>query len=292
VTTPTSSLFAIITFLMGFACIPALAADVPGTNAAVPAAEDATRAQALLDRAVEHYRRSSEKSLAAFCRAGEFIDGDLYVYVVDANGVMQASGGPSLALVGRDVRNLKDANGKLFIKEMLDDAKIHGAGSIEYRWLNREHGKVERKIAYYRKEADAIVAVGYYIPRAAPEEAKALMARAVEAMTKDPREAIVRFSDMNGGFVEDDLYVFVVGLDDNIMHAHGAIPRLIGRNVADLHDADGKPIIRRMLDIVRAKGSGKLQYTWPNPVTHKKERKTTYLRRVDGYLVAVGHYVP
>lgn len=258
--------------------------------AAASSASDAVRARALLDRAVEHYRANGDKAFAAFSRAGEFIDGDLYVYVLGEDGVMKASGGPSITLVGRDVRDVKDAGGKLLFKEMFEGATTQGGGEIEYRWLNREHGKVERKITYYRKAGNVIVAVGYYIPRASEQAARALLARSAEITEKNAQEAIARFNDINGGFIEDDLYVFVVGLDDKIMYAHGAIPRLIGRNVEDLRDIDDKPIIRKMIDIVKAKGSGKLQYTWPNPVTNKKEHKTTYLQRVGRYLVGVGHY--
>jgi len=270
---------------------PAAAADgQSGKAPAAPAAADAQRAQALLERAVKHYRANPEKALVAFSLVGDFMDGDLYVYVVGEDGVLRASGGPSVTLVGRDVRQVQDAGGTLLFKDMLDGAKLRGEGSIAYRWLNREHGKVERKVAYYRKVGDAIVAVGYYMPRAAPQAAKALLSKSVDAMTSNPKEAIVRFNDMNGGFIEDDLYVFVVGIDDKIMYAHGAMPRLIGRKVDNLHDVDDKFVVREMIDIVKTKGSGELQYTWLNPVTLRQEHKTTYLQRVDGYLVAVGHY--
>lgn len=273
---------------------PATAAEVNlviAANVAVaPPADEVKRAQALLDRAAAHYRANGKNALAAFSRIGEFVDGDLYVYVVGNDGTMLASGGPSITLVGRDVKAYKDTDGKLFFAEMIEAARQKGGGAVEYRWLNREHGKVERKVAHYRQIGDAIVAVGYYVPRGAPQEARALLQRAVEATTGDARAAMARFNDMNGGFVEDDLYVFVVGLKDRIMHAHGTMPRLIGRDVGELRDVEGKPIIRQMIDIVNAKGKGELQYTWPNPVTGKPERKTTYLQRVDGYLVAVGHY--
>ncbi|MDD2743197.1 MAG: cache domain-containing protein, partial [Rhodocyclaceae bacterium] len=176
--------------------------------------------------------------------------------------------------------------------EMLDGAQKSGSGFVEYRWLNREHGKVERKVAYYRKVGDAIIAVGYYIPRAAAQEARSLLDKAVTVMKADPKVAIERFNDMNGGFIEDDLYVFVVGVDNVMMYAHGAMPRLVGRNVDDLKDVDGKPIIQKMLSIVKLKGSGEFSYSWPNPVTRKVEHKTSYLQRVGSYMVAVGHYAP
>ena len=82
-----------------------------------------------------------------FQHVGPYIDGDLYVYAVGENGVMQASGGSSVTLVGRDVRELWDADGKQFMKDMLAGARTWGSGSIDYRWLNSEHGKSEHKIA-------------------------------------------------------------------------------------------------------------------------------------------------
>lgn len=269
-----------------------MSASTAGTtsNAAATSAGDVKRAQALLERAAAHYRANGKNALAAFSRVGEFVDGDLYVYVLSNEGTMLASGGPSFTLVGRDCRPLKDVDGKLFFVEMIDNARQKGGGAVEYRWLNREHGKVERKVTHYRQVGDAIVAVGYYIPRGAPQEARALLQRAVAATTSDVRAAIARFNDINGGFIEDDLYVFVVGLNDRVMHAHGTMPRLVGRDVSELRDVEGKPIIRQMIDIVNANGKDELQYTWPNPVTGKPEPKTTYLQKVDGYLVAVGHY--
>ncbi|MDD2744676.1 MAG: hypothetical protein PHV02_20645, partial [Rhodocyclaceae bacterium] len=92
-------------------------AQVDKTGSATSTSESA-RAQALLMRASAAYEANRAQALAAFSRAGDFIDGDLYVYVIGNAGDMVASGGPSVALVGRDVRNLKDSAGKPFIKEM------------------------------------------------------------------------------------------------------------------------------------------------------------------------------
>ena len=288
----TCKLLVLFLFMMQLAtaCLLASAADKPMEPfVSSESKDDALRAQALLDKAVTYYNANSKDALAEFSLVGKFIDGDLYVYVVSEDGVMLASGGPSVALVGRNVRKFKDVDGKELFAEILDGAKKNGGGKVEYRWLNREHGKVEHKVTYYRKVSDVIVAVGYYIPRGASQAAKTLLARAVEAIKNDPEDAIARFDDMNGGFVEDDLYVFVVGIKDGVMHAHGAMPKLIGRKVDNLLSDDGKPIIRQMINIAKAKVRGELSYTWPNPVTGLHEHKTTYLQRVGDYLVAVGY---
>jgi cytochrome c len=253
-------------------------------------ADDVQRTKALLAKAVAHYREKNELALAAFSRQGEFVDGDLYVYALDTNGIFLASGGSSSALIGRDVSKMSDAEGREFFREMLDKAKLSGSGTVEYRWLNQVHNKVERKVAYFEKVGDRIIAVGYYIPRATPQQAAAMLQRATEAVKADPTKAFAEFNEMRGSFTEDDLYVFVIRLSDGKFLAHGALPRLVGTDGIELRDPSGKPIIRKMINAVKTKDRGELDYSWLNPVTTKIEKKHTLFQKVAGFLVAVGYY--
>ncbi len=265
-------------------------AQQPPSTVSSQETKDAVRAQEMLDRAVSHYKKNGKQALAAFSRTGEFLDGELYVYVIDNKGLMLASGGPSVTLVGRNILDLKDPEGKSFIREMVELAKSKGGGTVEYRWLNREHGAVERKVVFFKQVDDAIVVVGQYIAHATAQEAKTLLLKAVDAVKLEGKMSFERFDSLNGGFVQDDLYVFVVDLDTMVMQAHGSMPRLINRNVKDLKDPDGKLIIQEMVRIARAKGRGELSYKWLNQVTGKKENKTSYIQRVGDYMVAVGYY--
>lgn len=254
---------------------------------------EATRARALLHRAVSHMTSAGDRALGAFSRAGEFTDGDLYVYVLDTNGVLLASGGASYSLIGRNLLDYRDPDGRKLFAEILDGALTRGHGSIDYRWLNLQRGTIERKIAYYQAVGDRILAVGYYAPRATPEQAMSVLWRAVDELKRHgPGTAFTAFNDINGSFVRDDTYVFVVGITDRRMHAHGAMPRLVGRNVAELKDVDGKQIIDQMLAIVSTADSGSLDYKWRNPVTGEIEKKHTFVRRVGDYMVGVGYYEP
>jgi cytochrome c len=259
-------------------------------DAAMADAPDAARAQALLQRAVAHYKDVKESALDAFGRKGEFVDGELYVYVISTKGMMLASGGPSSALVGRDVADLKDAAGKSFFREMLDKAKVSGSGTVEYYWLNPINNKMERKLAYFQKVDDWIIAVGYYIARATPAQAQAMLARAVQAVKDDPAKAIRTFNQLHGPFSEDDLYVFVVDLKDDRFRAHGIYHDLIGTDALALHDPSGRPIIKDMIAAVAKEDQAEVDYSWPNPVTGSVENKHTYLRKIDGLLVGVGYY--
>lgn len=282
--------------LIGGAGFSAAASEPPtATTSAVAASaatDDAARAKALLDRAAADYRQNPRRALVDFSMVGPYRDGDLYVYVVGENGVLRASGGSSVTLVGRDVRELRDADGKQFMKEMLAGARNWGGGSIEYRWLNGEHGRIEDKIAYYRKSGDAVIAVGYYNPHSSADEARAMLGRAVDAVRQDPKTAFARINDINGGFVHDDVYVFVVGIHDHVMYASGGTPRLVGRKVDQVKDISGKRIFPESVEVAKAaaRGSGELRYTWLNPMTQRQENKITYLERVGDYAVGVGHY--
>ncbi|MBB1077506.1 cache domain-containing protein [Rhodoferax sp. 4810] len=264
----------------------------PVTTPTHATADDAQRAQALLARAVAVYRKDPEHALVEFMLVGPYIDKELYIYVVGDDGIMRASGGSSLPLVGRDVRNLKDSDGKLFIAEMMANAKLKESGSVNYRWLDREHGVIERKVAYFQKVGNAFVAVGYYIHHSSPVEAKALLTNAVEAVKQDPKAAFTKFNDLNGGYIRDDLYVFVVGIDDHVMYASGTSPRLIGRKVDQLTDIDGKRIFPQSIAAAKARGNAEIQYTWVNPATGRHESKISYLERVGDYAVGVGYYLP
>ena len=262
----------------------------PELAAKEAAAVDAQRAQALLARAVAAYRQQGDKAFAAFNGPSEFIDGELYVWVLGTDGTMLASGGASAALIGRQVANMRDAFGTPFFDEMLEKAKASDSGVVEYRWLNRLHHKPERKITHFRKVGDRLLAVGYYIPRASLEQATAMLERAVAAVKTDPAKALAAFNNLNGGFIEDDLYVFAVALDSGKFLAHGVSQRLVGTNSYMLTDRNGTPIVRLMVDALKDSDRGDLDYAWRNPVTRQIENKHTMFRKVSNQLVGVGYY--
>ncbi|UCV23628.1 cache domain-containing protein [Ferribacterium limneticum] len=252
--------------------------------------QDSVHAQELLARAIAYYKEKGDIALATFSRQSEFITKDLYVYVLSADGLMLASGGSSSVLIDRSVADMKDASGKSFFREMLDTAKAQGRGQIEYRWVNRQNGKIERKIAYFERVGEKILAVGYYLPHGTSAQAEALVERAALAVQADPAKAFRDFNDLNGSYIEDDLYVFVIGLDDARFRAHGALPRLVGTSADLLRDAQGKEFIPTMRDKLRKTDKAQIIYPWKNTVTGKVLIKHTYLRKVGSYLIGVGYY--
>jgi len=125
------------------------------------------------------------------------------------------------------------------------------------------------------------------------EEAVAMVKRVQVQFKKDGAEATFKaVSDKSTKVYHDrDLYPFIYHLDGpqkGVNVAHGARPVLIGKNLIDLKDQDGKYLIREMLDLANGPGRGWVDYKWPNPITNKIEDKSSYIEKMGAYFVGVG----
>ena len=261
-------------------------------HAATAQEADAQAAKALLEKALAYYHKQGDKAFAAFSRQGEFIDQDRYVFVVDTKGVLLASGGPSSALIGRDVSEVLGPDLRQSFKDALKVPENQGIQQADYRWQNWNDGKVEHKHVFYQRVGERILAVGYYLPRATPEQARALRNKAVEALVKDETGTLKAINSLQGGFLQDDLYVFVVDLNTRRYVAHGTNLRLINTDFAKIKDPDGKPVGVPILQMMAEQDQGEYKYRWKNPVTGKVENKHAYLRKAGHFMVAVGYYSP
>jgi signal transduction histidine kinase len=81
---------------------------------------------------------------------GQFVKGDLYVFMNDVNGTVLANGG-NPKLVGQNHLELKDPSGKLFNKESAETAKTKGSGWIDYMWANPVTKKFQPKTVWVQK---------------------------------------------------------------------------------------------------------------------------------------------
>ena len=120
-------------------------------------------AKAMVEKAVKLLEADGkDKAFAAFNdTAGAFVDRDLYVFVLNMEGTT-VSHGANKALIGKSLINLKDADGKAFIQDMIAVAKGAGAGWVDYKWANPTTKKVENKSSYIKKSGDVFVGVGIY----------------------------------------------------------------------------------------------------------------------------------
>ena len=130
------------------------------------AEQKATKAscQALVKKAVAYYKEAGkEKALAAFSDPkGKFVNGEDYLSIYSMTGKIIGHGA-NASLIGKDMIDLKDTNGKFLIREFVEKANKPGAsGWVEYSWTNPVSKKVEPKASYFVRVDDAIIQAGYY----------------------------------------------------------------------------------------------------------------------------------
>ncbi|MHA6138649.1 cache domain-containing protein [Pseudomonas mohnii] len=251
---------------------------------------DTEHAKALLVKAVAEYKAKGDAALAEFSRQGAYVDGELYIYVVDTAGVMLASGGPSVSLVGKSVIGFLDDDLKAMFQHAISQPDDGVVRSAEYRWWNWQHAKVERKRVFYQRVNDRIISVGYYMPRSSPEQAQQLLREISGHVASDANTTFGQINQHDKQFTQEDLYAFVVDLKTQRFVAHGFSSRLIGTDFKSLHSVDGKPIGEDILKQMSGHEQGEIAYQWRNPITGQNEFKRTFLQRVNGYVVAVGCY--
>ena len=109
-------------------------------------------AKALAEKAAAFMKANGkDKAIAEFNDPkGQWVKGDLYIIAQDYNGIMLANGG-NPKLTGQNHFDVKDPNGKLFVKEMISVAKSKGSGWVEYSWTNPVAKKVQPKKTWVQK---------------------------------------------------------------------------------------------------------------------------------------------
>ncbi|MES2260048.1 MAG: cache domain-containing protein [Pseudomonadota bacterium] len=122
------------------------------------------------------------------------------------------------------------------------------------------------------------------------DEAVAMVKRAAAYLKEQGKDkAYAEFNNPAGRFKDRDLYVAV--LDANgVTLAHGGNSKVVGKAMIDLKDIDGVYFVRKFLEIGNAKGSGWVDYKWPNPVSKVLEQKTTYVEKVGDVVIICGAY--
>jgi cytochrome c len=123
-----------------------------------------------------------------------------------------------------------------------------------------------------------------------PAEAEALVKKAIVLYKASGRAAaFAEFSTPKGKFVDRDLYIFVYDLNGKCL-AHGANQKMIGLDLLEMKDPDGKAYVKERIEIAKTKGKGWQDYKFNNPVSKKIEPKTAYLEKVDDVVIGCGAY--
>ncbi len=128
--------------------------------------------------------------------------------------------------------------------------------------------------------------------KATAAEATAMVKKgvaAIKAAGKDHDKLYTEITAKDAKWVDRDLYLVVYGLDGSVK-AHGANAKLVGNNLMDMLDIDGKPYIKERIELAKSKGSFWQDYKFTNPTTKKIEPKSMYCEKVDDTVACAGIY--
>ncbi|RMO68497.1 Methyl-accepting chemotaxis protein [Pseudomonas syringae pv. primulae] len=110
-------------------------------------------------------------------------------------------------------------------------------------------------------------------------------------LTRDvaQKQAIATMRGLRYG--QDD-YFFVHDMRP-VMIMHPTNPKLDGQDISSIRDPDGVALFSEMVNVVKAKGSGTVNYRWPKPGASEPVHKTSYVQLFApwGWVIGSGVYV-
>ena len=126
--------------------------------------------------------------------------------------------------------------------------------------------------------------------KATKDEAVAMVKKAIVYIKANGNEkAFAEISNPKGQFKDRDLYVVVYDMNGKCL-AHGQKKSMIGKELIDFKDVDGKPYMRERIDMMKKQNSGWQEYKFMNPLTKKVEPKEMYVERSGDLIVGAGVY--
>lgn len=236
--------------------------------------------------------------------AGPWMVKDAHVFVTDLDGVSILE--PEYPMLeGMKLIDQPDAGGTPFFREMIRVVSEAGEGWVDYLWQRPGEGGIRRKSAYVqlaRVGANRyLVGCGTYLPGApaamplhpplSPDGLVSLVRDAADLLSREGPDAYHALRRKGSRWLRNGTYVFVFSLDGR-RELHPSEPQTEGRNDMGLRDAEGRPILRMILEAAASpQGGGWVHYLYPEPGGVIPVWKSSYVRRVtfpDGRTHVVG----
>jgi hypothetical protein len=120
-------------------------------------------AEALVAKGVTSFKKVGvQKTIDEInAKAPGWVDRDLYITVYDLEGKCLAHG-TNAKMAGKDLIDLRDADGRIFIKDRMDLAKAKTSFWQDYKWTDPVTRKVVAKTTYCERHSDLVLCVGVY----------------------------------------------------------------------------------------------------------------------------------
>lgn len=137
-----------------------------GAMTAAAAQSTPDQAKALVEKAAVYLKaEGKDKALAAFSDPkGEFVNGDLYLFVMDASDgkLTMLAHGVNKGLIGKPQIDVKDAEGKAFNRDTVEALSKADTTWVDYKWPNPATKKISPKRSFIAKVGDVLIGAGVY----------------------------------------------------------------------------------------------------------------------------------
>ena len=124
---------------------------------------------------------------------------------------------------------------------------------------------------------------------ATAKEAEAMVVKAVTAIKANKQKTYEEITAKDPKWVDRDLYPTVYDLSGKVL-AHGANMKMVGKDLIDLMDADGKAFVKERVELAKSKGKFWQDYKFTDPVSKKIMPKQMYCEKLDDTAVCAGIY--
>jgi cytochrome c len=116
-----------------------------------------------VQKAIDFYKKTGKAiAMAEFTNPkGPFIENEMYVFVLNLKGTMLAHG-VNEKYIGQDFIDVKDSDGRSFIREIVEVGNTKGSGFVDYKWYNPVTKEDLQKHVYFEKVDDVIICSGVY----------------------------------------------------------------------------------------------------------------------------------
>jgi signal transduction histidine kinase len=264
----------------------------------------------MVENAVEQIESSGEAAFPLFHdRTGSFIAKDAYIFVIDPRSGDELVNPAHPNLEGRNVLDVKDTQGKPFVREMLELARASGTGWVRYLWPKPGESISTEKSTYVSRakvgDRWLLVGAGVYLSDAPKASVIASVMKAPDlmALVRDGAAVLEQrgpaaypeFRTRGSRWFTDDTYFFVWTMDGaRVFFAPD--PSMEGQDASDEKDILGRPYGRMFLESAASpSGEGWSHYMYPAPDGLFPVWKSAFVKRVtfpDGsqHLLGAGVY--
>lgn len=245
--------------------------------------------------------RNGEAAFGDFEKDGsKWRNKDAYVFVLDTDGNMLVH--PDPALDGKNLIDMKDANGKPIIKGIIESTSSNAnknEGWFHYQWTEPGTIFTGWKSTFAKRIISPsgktyVVCASIFNPKMEEVFLANAVNAAVSLIEMEGDKAFAALRDKSSQFVLLGTYIFV-DTPEGVEVVNGGFPEVEGKNILDYKDPNGKFLTREVIDTAINKGSGWVDYMWPKPGETASSKKHTYVKKAvyadKTFAVGAGAYI-